>query len=58
MLQTCPLTVTPLGIGKKCHSKRPDSYCVTVTIHLYYVNYQIGHQERVTVRGRFLTVSL
>ena len=33
-LQTCPLTVTPLVIGKKCHSKGQVFYCVTVTKHL------------------------
>ena len=54
--QTCPLTVTPLGIGTKCHSKRQASYCVTVTKHLIYMNYQMGYQESVTLRGRLLVL--
>ena len=41
-------------MDKECYSKRWASYCVTVTNHLYYVNYQMGHQEGVTVEGSFL----
>ena len=58
LLQTCPLTVTLLGIGKKCHSKRQASYFVTLTKQFYYINFQMGHQGSVAVRGKLLPVSL
>ena len=33
LLQTSPLTVTPLGHGQKCHCNQMALYCVTVSTY-------------------------
>ena len=49
LLHTCPLTVTPLGQGEKCHCNQMAPCCVTVSRHFFTIRKAILDIRKVSL---------